>query len=280
MVRTLVAIAIPMALCACSAGGLLRVVGGDGADADANADAGGHFVDADTGCNPATCAVDAGSDGQVDAQVDAEVDAEAGPDADAGADVDIDAQPGVDADTADGSSAAEPGVAVDGSDGQDAAFADGTTDATNDAPEDSGVDAEAGSCSTGAVRCLADPFSPPIAGPQPQVCVGGQWQNNGAACSPYGPTPACSNGSCLCSRLGTACSGNGVRAICLDNDYYGSVTPCVNQACINGTCYGVCTPGATQCSGNAVQTCSVSGLWGTGVACASSQSCSGGVCVP
>ena len=38
---------------------------------------------------------------------------------------------------------------------------------------------------------------------------------------------------------------------------------CTDQACINGACSGVCTPGSRQCSGNAVETCDATGNWGT-----------------
>jgi hypothetical protein len=53
--------------------------------------------------------------------------------------------------------------------------------------------------------------------------------------------------------------------------------PCSDQACINGTCRGVCTPGKLRCASNAVQTCEANGNWGTPVACVSST-CTNGKC--
>src|SRR5690242_12159184 len=53
--------------------------------------------------------------------------------------------------------------------------------------------------------------------------------------------------------------------------------PCVNQACIDGVCHGVCAPGQVKCSGNGVQTCEASGQWGTPVECVSST-CANGKC--
>ena len=44
-----------------------------------------------------------------------------------------------------------------------------------------------------------------------------------------------------------------------------SAGSCTSQACVNGACTGVCTPGATQCSGNGVQTCQNNGTWGTAI---------------
>jgi hypothetical protein len=56
----------------------------------------------------------------------------------------------------------------------------------------------------------------------------------------------------------------------------GHVT-CSRQACAEGTCMGVCFPGATQCSGNDVETCDESGQWDSAAACVSSA-CSAGAC--
>jgi sulfatase modifying factor 1 len=52
-------------------------------------------------------------------------------------------------------------------------------------------------------------------------------------------------------------------------------TTCSN-ACVDGGCTGVCTPGATQCVGNGVQTCSALGQWSTASAC--SELCTDGGC--
>ncbi len=150
---------------------------------------------------------------------------------------------------------------------------DSTTlaDAQAEATLDGDLDAEGGLCSSGMLQC--------VDGGQPQACVGGQWQNTGAPCNTYGPTPTCVAGSCVCAALGHLCSGNGVTTYCLDNDYYGVAVPCDNQACVSGQCTGMCSPGQTRCSGNSVQTCQVIGEWGTAVACiGATPFCVGGTC--
>jgi hypothetical protein len=53
--------------------------------------------------------------------------------------------------------------------------------------------------------------------------------------------------------------------------------PCTEQACVNGTCQGVCGPGKLRCASNAVQTCESNGAWGTPVDCVSST-CTNGKC--
>ncbi|AKV04796.1 PE family protein [Labilithrix luteola] len=57
----------------------------------------------------------------------------------------------------------------------------------------------------------------------------------------------------------------------------GTAGACVDQACVNGVCTGVCTPGATQCKDDGVQTCNASGQWGPTAPCTNKQ-CTNGAC--
>jgi hypothetical protein len=112
-------------------------------------------------------------------------------------------------------------------------------------------------------------------GQQPQVCVGGQYQNTGAACT----NSACVGGTCqgVCSPQALRCMGNGVET-CDATGAWGAATACPTATPFcndTGTC-GVCMNGSTQCATGGVQTC-VAGAWLAPVAC-SGQTCSMGVC--
>lgn len=71
----------------------------------------------------------------------------------------------------------------------------------------------------------------------------------------------------VCVPSATQCSGNGFQT-CSTSGVWGPATPCVGQACVNGTCVGSCVPGSVRCSGGIVQTCDARGAWSVGgVAC-------------
>jgi hypothetical protein len=73
----------------------------------------------------------------------------------------------------------------------------------------------------------------------------------------------------ICVPNATQCSGNGFQT-CSTSGVWGPATPCVGQACVNGTCVGSCVPASVRCSGGIVQTCDARGAWSVpdgGVAC-------------
>ena len=87
-------------------------------------------------------------------------------------------------------------------------------------------------------------------------------------------------GGCALGAL--RCADAGVET-CDPGGQWGSITPCGNQACVEGQCTGVCAPGQTQCSTNGVETCNIDGQWSNPVACGAATCVSGrcaGTCAP
>lgn len=96
-------------------------------------------------------------------------------------------------------------------------------------------------------------------------------------------TQACVLGTCTeCEINKKQCKDNGVQT-CSLNGAWGALAACANQACVDGACVGVCSPGTAQCKDNGVQTCDSNGAWGAAVAC-TNQACvtdqCKGSCVP
>jgi len=79
-----------------------------------------------------------------------------------------------------------------------------------------------------------------------------------------------------CDAGTSQCSDNGVQT-CGSNGQWSTAVACTDQACVSGTCVGVCAPNRTQCSDSGVQTCGSNGQWGTPWECATGA-CSGGAC--
>lgn len=108
------------------------------------------------------------------------------------------------------------------------------------------------------------------------VCNGGKWAANGGC--PSGNNCDTSAGNVgFCSAILPECegkqpgyefcSGQDVRQCGPDLVTSTVAKACAAQACLNGTCTGVCAPSSTQCSGNATQTCNASGQWGATTPC-------------
>jgi sulfatase modifying factor 1 len=173
---------------------------------------------------------------------------------------------------------------------------------TEFSPGDAGIDASSGADGAPSRTCADQDGGAGLAGcacsaATPTGCNGSAQSerllcNNGI----WTTGPACAAGSnCdtragntqgTCAAIDTSCAAASPgQQICVGSNVVQcgpdlvSETPvmaCVNQACVNGACEGVCTPGGTQCSGNAVQTCGADGTWGTTSSC--SESCGNGRC--
>jgi hypothetical protein len=81
------------------------------------------------------------------------------------------------------------------------------------------------------------------------------------------PPDASADADAGCTANAKQCLGQVPQTCDGSTGTWQSGNACVNQACVAGTCTGVCAPGAPLCTGNSVETCSSSGQWGTGVAC-------------
>jgi hypothetical protein len=96
---------------------------------------------------------------------------------------------------------------------------------------------------------------PPVVGPW-WVCVA----TNYSCCVP-GSTRCEGNGVVTCNGIGTWGAAYTAPGSPLNSD------ACVNSACVDGACQGVCVPGSTQCSGGVLQTCNATGVWQPVIAC-------------
>jgi hypothetical protein len=85
-------------------------------------------------------------------------------------------------------------------------------------------------------------------------------------------------GSGQCKPAEFACDGLQPQICDTSGTFHAFGAPCQNQACVAGSCVGVCTPGAVQCSGDgsAVETCGATGTW-EDQPCAPGY-CAGGAC--
>ncbi len=83
----------------------------------------------------------------------------------------------------------------------------------------------------------------------------------------------------ICTEDSKDCVGQTPRTCGADGQWVDG-SPCVDQACVDGTCVGECAPGTTRCWENALQVCLASGTWDPGAACDGAEPiCSGGKCV-
>jgi hypothetical protein len=156
--------------------------------------------------------------------------------------------------------------------GSDASAPEGGHDAGVDATdEDSSV---LGSpCSVpGALACAGNAQKVVL------ICSGDLWTL--ASICPSGQNCDSRSGSDqgACATVDPLCTGSNPGDYVCSNDTTvvacgpdlvsdSPVHTCMNQACVEGTCTGVCGPGTSQCSGNAVQTCGSNGQWSAAVAC-------------
>lgn len=107
------------------------------------------------------------------------------------------------------------------------------------------------------------------------------WVAEGTACSGGGTCDGA--GQCKgCLAGKTRCANNALQT-CDANGQWGVGQECLNSACIQGACVGVCSPGSKQCTGLVPQSCDSNGVWNNGTACVNSAcvngECAGG-CVP
>ena len=117
-------------------------------------------------------------------------------------------------------------------------------------------------CNPGATQCSGDESRPAV---ERRVGSGGRHANqacvSGAAPASAHRVRRNARARSTASRLRATATGNWQTAV-----------PCTNEACVNGSCSGVCAPGASQCSSSNPlwpQACSSSGTWGnTGSTCA------------
>lgn len=175
--------------------------------------------------------------------------------------------------------------------GADAGGTDAGDASTTDASASDGsavISAYNTPCSaSGAGACLGH------AGAQPAVCNGSTWQpvtklcGTGTLCD---TTPGPNAGTCqlvVAECQGKqpdklVCRGQDVRMCGPDLVTAPVTVTCTGQACVNGLCQGVCTPGSHRCTGNTPESCSTTGQWVSGSVCpylCTSGTCTG-VCTP
>lgn len=77
-------------------------------------------------------------------------------------------------------------------------------------------------------------------------------------------------GSVSTPDTGTTVTPDGAPVACDDSN---AATVCPNQACVNGACVGVCSPGTERCDGTDIETCNTSGEWGKATACKINNIC-------
>lgn len=119
------------------------------------------------------------------------------------------------------------------------------------------------------------------------ICRDGFWTGDGncpndTVCDPRDGTQGeCSSPLAGCDGQvsgDTFCDGQKLMA-CGDDLLTASEQPaCIDQACVDGACDGVCAPGAGRCAEGGAETCNDFGQWGTGVVC-TNQACVAGACV-
>lgn len=79
---------------------------------------------------------------------------------------------------------------------------------------------------------------------------------------------ACANGVCGdCAPGDIRCGDNRTYQVCRDNGQWGDSINCSNQACVQGSCVGECTPGTTKCENGSIRLCGTFGTWGQATAC-------------
>ncbi len=159
---------------------------------------------------------------------------------------------------------------------------------------DDGGSCTPGDASTGATSGVGCPCTQ-----EGQLACNGNAQNQTLECrsGAWALRTTCAAGQNCDSRVGTgqgtcaaidptcmnatpnqAICSNATTAVQCGPDLV-SETPlatCSNQACVNGTCAGMCVPNETECFGNGFQTCGADGGWQKATACA--QACSDGGC--
>jgi hypothetical protein len=181
------------------------------------------------------------------------------------------------------------GTSPDGSKTDAPSGAEGGQDST--APE-GGRDAGTGDVGVLGSACSA-PGELACAGNAQKValiCNGDDWALASVCPSSQNcdSTPGSNQGTCttidpLCANASPGnhvCSSSTTVVECGPDLVSDSpVETCNNQACVDGTCTGVCSPGATQCSGDAVETCEANGQWSAAVPCAlTTPFCTNGAC--
>ena len=141
-------------------------------------------------------------------------------------------------------------------------------------------------CTAGMVRCSADNRSTEACEVGADGCT--SW-TTATTCGPHQACTAAAKCACnvdpVCSGLGSVCVSSSAYAVCAQDlqgcFYQASNPPCINQACVAGTCTGMCTPGTTsQCA--TCQKCDSTGTCSVvsdGTPCESGgQVCTGGSC--
>lgn len=112
----------------------------------------------------------------------------------------------------------------------------------------------------------------------------------GTGSSSGNPDPGADAGGSTIPSGPPECEANQARCVdkqsqkCTAEGKWGSLVPCTNQVCIDGTCQGVCEPGKTKCdNANGIQTCEANGQWSAPNVCTNSTCIQGkcsGSCSP
>jgi formylglycine-generating enzyme required for sulfatase activity len=172
---------------------------------------------------------------------------------------------------------------------------DGSTSEDGHVQADGGpVSCTPGDASTGATSGLGCPCTQEgqlacngNAQPESLICTNGAWamrttcpsgQNCDSRVGGSQGTCAAIDPTCMNATPNQAICSNATTAVQCGPDLVSEMqlATCSNQACVNGTCAGMCVPGEKQCFGNGYQTCGADGGWEKATACA--QSCSDGGC--
>jgi hypothetical protein len=124
---------------------------------------------------------------------------------------------------------------------------------------------DGGSCLLGEIECVATDAGPGLA----EIWVCDSTGTYHFGCVDYCTVSGCS-GHGVCAPTSTQCWDNGVQT-CTPSGLWGAPVPCVNQACVSGTCVGECAPGTSQCADGGALTCDPNGVW-------TSPACDGGAC--
>ncbi len=175
----------------------------------------------------------------------------------------------------------------------DAGAKDGSTSTDGPGASDGGSctpgDASTGASSGVGCPCTQDGQLACNGNGQSQtlICNGGTWalrstcpagQNCDSRIGGSQGTCAAIDPTCASALPNQAICSNATTAVQCGPDLVSEapLATCSNQACLNGTCAGMCVPSQTQCFGNGFQTCGADGGWEKATACG--ESCSDGGC--
>ncbi len=122
---------------------------------------------------------------------------------------------------------------------------------------------------------------------QTLICTGGTWALRSTCPAGQNCDSRTGGSQGTCAAIDPTCANalpnqpicsNATTAVQCGPDLVSEapLATCSNQACVNGTCAGMCVPNQTQCFGNGFQTCGADGGWEKATACG--ESCSDGGC--